>query len=188
MADFDIEFCPYCGEEINYMANTCYQCGEDLPEGASFCPHCGEEVDEGLICEECGEVISEDDVEKYNQLSQEEKTALREAYLQKTSEEMAADEAMQKELEEKRRKELEQSKISKDQDEALINEVTDFIKSHISFDCKLKVSLTLTYIEIQAKVIDTGYSLSARIPQKDIATALPKFAQALNAIHEVVGK
>ena len=179
MADFDIEFCPYCGEEINYMANTCYQCGEDLPEGASFCPHCGEEVDEGgLICEECGEVISEEDVEKYNQLSQEEKTALREAYLQKKSEEMAADEAMQKELEEKRRKELEQSKISKDQDETLINEVTDFIKSHIS----------LTYIEIQAKVIDTGYSLSARIPQKDIATALPKFAQALNAIHEVVGK
>ena len=189
MADFDIEFCPYCGEEINYMANTCYKCGEYLPEDASFCPHCGEEVDEGgLICEECGEVISEEDVEKYNQLSQEEKTALREAYLQKKSEEMAADEAMQKELEEKRRKELEQSKISKDQDETLINEVTDFIKSHISFDCKLKVSLTLTYIEIQAKVIDTGYSLSARIPQKDIATALPKFAQALNAIHEVVGK
>ena len=187
MADFDIEYCPYCGEEINYMANTCYQCGEDLPEGASFCPHCGEEVDEGLICEECGEVISEEDVEKYNQLSQEEKTALREAYLQKKSEEMAADEAMQKELEEKRRKELEQSKISKDQDETLINEVTDFIKSHISFDCKLKVSLTLTYIEIQAKVIDTGYSLSARIPQKDIATALPKFVQALIATYEVVG-
>ena len=187
MADFDIEYCPYCGEEINYMANTCYQCGEDLPEGASFCPHCGEEVDEGLICEECGEVISEEDVEKYNQLSQEEKTALREAYLQKKSEEMAADEAMQKELEEKRRKELEQSKISKDLDEALINEVTDFIKSHISFDCKLKVSLTLTYIEIQAKVIDTGYSLSARIPQKDIATALPKFVQALIATYEVVG-
>ena len=165
MADFDIEFCPYCGEEINYMANTCYQCGEDLPEGASFCPHCGEEVDEsGLICEECGEVISEEDVEKYNQLSLEEKTALREAYLQ-----------------------LEQHKNSIDQDEALINEVTDFIKSHISFDCKLKVSLTLTYIEIQAKVIDTGYSLSARIPQKDIATALPKFVKALIATHEVVG-
>ena len=189
MADFDIEFCPYCGEEINYMANTCYQCGEDLPEGASFCPHCGEEVDEsGLICEECGEVISEEDVEKYNQLSQEEKTALREAYLQKKSEEMAADEALQKEVEEKRRKDLEQSKISKDQDEALINEVTDFIKSHISFDCKLKISFTLIYIEIQARIIDTGYTLTAKILQKDKATALPKFAQALNAIHEVVGK
>ena len=188
MADFDIEYCPYCGEEINYMANTCYKCGEYLPEGASFCPHCGEEVDEGLICEECGEVISEDDVEKYNQLSQEEKTALREAYLKKKEEELAADEAMQKEMEEKRRKDLEQHKNSKDQDEALINEVTDFIKSHISFDCKLKISLTLTYIEIQAKVIDTGYSLSARIPQKDMATALPKFVKALIATHEVVGK
>ena len=76
------------------------QCGEDLPEGASFCPHCGEEVDEsGLICEECGEVISEEDVEKYNQLSLEEKTALREAYLQKKSEEKAKDEALQKEVE-----------------------------------------------------------------------------------------
>ena len=189
MADFDIEFCPYCGEEINYMANTCYQCGEDLPEGASFCPHCGEEIDDGgLICEECGEVISEEDVEKYNHLSQEEKTALREAYLQKKSEKMAKDEALQKEVEDKRRNDLEQLKISKDQDEALINEVTDFIKSHISFDCKLKISLTLTFIEILAKIVDTGYALSARIPQKDIATALPKFVKALIATHEVVSK
>lgn len=189
MADFDIEFCPYCGEEINYMANTCYQCGEDLPEGASFCPHCGEEVDEsGLICEECGEVISEEDVEKYNQLSLEEKTALREAYLQKKSEEKAKDEALHKEVEEKRRKDQEQNQISKDQDEALINEVTDEIKSQIAFECKLKVSLTLTYIEIQAKIVDTGYSLSARFLQKDRATALPKFVQALKATYDVVSK
>lgn len=189
MAGFDIEFCPFCGEEINYMANTCSECGENLPEGASFCPHCGEEVDVGgLICEECGEVISEEDVEKYNQLSQEEKTALREAYLQKKSEELAKDEALQKEVEEKRRKDLEQYSISKAKDEALINEITDEIKSQITFDCKLKVSVTLTYIEIQAKVIDTGYSLSARIPQKDIATALPKFVKALIATHEVVSK
>jgi len=92
------------------------------------------------------------------------------------------------EVEEERRKDLEQHKNSIDQDEALINEVTDFIKSHISFDCKLKISLTLTYIEIQAKIVDTGYSLSARIPQKDIATALPKFVKALIATHEVVRK
>lgn len=64
MADFDIEYCPYCGEEINYMANTCYVCGEDLPEGASFCPHCGEEVDgDSFICNECGKEITEEDVE-----------------------------------------------------------------------------------------------------------------------------
>ena len=189
MADFDIEYCPYCGEEINYMANTCYECGEDLPEGASFCPHCGEEVDEGgLICEECGEVISEDDVEKYNQLSQEEKTALREAYLQKKSEKMAKDEALLKEVEEKRRKDQEQNQFSKDQEEALINETTEYIKSQISFDCKLKVSLTLTYIEIQATIVDTGYSLSARFLQKDRATALPKFVKALVATYEVVSK
>ena len=100
---------------------------------------------------------------------------------------MAKDEALQKEVEDKRRNDLEQLKISKDQDEALINEITDFIKSHISFDCKLKVSLTLTYIEIQAKVVDTGYALSARILQKDIATALPKFVKALIATYEVVG-
>ena len=188
MADFDIEFCPFCGEEINYMANTCSECGEDLPEDASFCPHCGEEVDEGgLICEECGEVICEEDIEKYNQLSQEEKTALRESYLQKKSEELAKDEALQKEVEEKRRKDLEQYSISKAKDEALINEITDEIKSQITFDCKLKVSLTLTYIEIQARIVDIGYSLSARILQKDIATALPKFVKALIATHEVVG-
>ena len=189
MAGFDIEFCPYCGEEINYTANTCSECGEDLPFGASYCPNCGEEVDgDTLICNECGEEITEEDVEKYNQLSQEEKTALREACLKKKSEEMAADEALQKELEEKRRKDQEQYRISKAQDDALINEITDEIKSQISFDCKLKVSLTLYYIEIQARIIDTGYTLTAKILQKDKATALPKFAQALNAIHEVVGK
>ena len=188
MADFDIEFCPHCGEEINYTANTCSVCGADLPLGASYCPNCGEEVDgDTLICNECGEEITEKEVERYNQLSQEEKTALREAYLKKKSEEMAADEALQKEVEEKRRKNLEQRIISKDQDEALINEVTEEIKSKITFDCKLKVSLTLTYIEIQARIVDTGYSLSARILQKDIATALPKFVKALIATHEVVG-
>ena len=188
MAGFDIEFCPYCGEEINYTANTCSVCGADLPLGASYCPNCGEEVDgDTLICNECGEEITEEDVEKYNQLSQEEKTALREACLKKKSEELAADEVLQKELEEKRRKDREQYRISKAQDEALINEIIDEIKSQITFDCKLKISLTLTYIEIQAKVIDTGYSLSARIPQKDIATALPKFVKALIATHEVLG-
>ena len=170
MADFDIEFCPHCGEEINYTANTCSVCGADLPLGASYCPNCGEEV------------------ERYNQLSQEEKTALREAWLKKKSEEMAADEALQKELEEKRRKDREQYGISKAQDEALINEITDEIKSQITFDCKLEVSLTLYYIEIQAKIVDTGYTLSKSFLQKDRATALPKFVKALIAIYEVVGK
>ena len=189
MADFDIECCPHCGEEINHMANTCSECGEDLPFGASYCPNCGEEVDgDSFVCNECGKEITEEDVEKYNQLSQEEKTALREAYLQKKSEEMAKDEALQNELEEKRRKDLEQNQISKDQDEALINEITDDIKSQISFDCKLKVSLTLTYIEIQAKIVDTGYLLSAKILQKDRATALPKFVKALKATYDVVSK
>ena len=189
MADFDIEFCPHCGEEINYTANTCSVCGADLPLGASYCPNCGEEVDgDTLICNECGEEITEEEVERYNQLSQEEKTALREACLKKKSEEMAADEALQKELEEKRRKDQEQYRISKAQDDALINEITDEIKSQISFDCKLKVSLTLYYIDIQAKIIDTGYTLSKSFLQKDRATALPKFVKALIAIHEVAGK
>ena len=189
MADFDIEFCPHCGEEINYTANTCSECGEDLPFGASYCPNCGEEVDgDTLICNECGEEITEEDVEKYNQLSQEEKTALREACLKKKEEEMAADEATQKELEEKRRKDREQYRISEAQDEALINEITEEIKSQITFDCKLKVSLTLTYIEIQAKIDDTGYTLSRNFLQKDRATALSQFVKALIAIHEVAGK
>ena len=189
MADFDIEFCPHCGEEINYVASTCSECGEDLPFGASYCPNCGEEVDgDTLICNACGEEITEEDVEKYNQLSQEEKTALREACLKKKVEELAAYEALQKEMEEKRRKDREQNRISKAQEDALINEITDEIKSQITFDCKLKVSLTLTYIEIQAKIVDIGYTLSRNFLQKDKATALPKFIQALIAIHEVAGR
>lgn len=188
MADFDIEFCPHCGKELNYTANTCSDCGEDLPSGASYCPNCGEEVDDyKLICAECGKTITEEDVDKYNQLSQEEKAALHEAYLQKQSEEIAKYEALRKEVEKKRRMDREQYKISKAPDEAIINEITDYIKSQVSFDCKLSASLTLTFIEIKAKIIDTGYTVSAKLYQKDKATALPKFVQALNAIHNIVG-
>ena len=95
---------------------------------------------------------------------------------------------LQNELEEQRRKDREQDRISKAQDDALINEITDEIKSQITFDCKLKVSLTLTYIEIQVKIVDTGYTLSKSFLQKDRATALPQFVQALIAIYEVAGK
>ena len=186
MADFDIEFCPHCGRELNYMANTCSECGEDLPLGASYCPNCGAEVDD--CCTECGETITKEDVDKYNQLSQEGKVALREAYLQKQLEARAKNEALIKELKEKRRMDREQHKINKAQDEATINEITDYIKSQVSFDCKLSASLTLTFIEIKAKIIDTGYTVSAKFYQKDKATALPKFVESLIAIHNIVGK
>ena len=186
MADFDIEFCPHCGKEINYMANTCPECGEDLPLGASYCPNCGEEVDD--CCTECGETITKEDVDKYNQLSQEGKVALREAYLQKLTERKVNYEALIKDLKEKRRMHQEQHKISEAQDEAIINEITDYIKSQVSFDCKLSASLTLTFIEIKAKIIDTGYTVTAKFYQKDKATALPKFVESLNAIHNIVGK
>ena len=189
MADFDIEFCPHCGKELNYTANTCSDCGEDLPSGASYCPNCGEEVDDyKLICAECGKTITEEDVDKYNQLSQEEKAALHEAYLQKQSEEIAKYEALRKEVEKKRRMDREQYKISKAPDEAIINEITDYIKSQVSFDCKLSASLTLTFIEIKAKIVDTGYTVYAKFNQKDKATALPKFVESLTAIQNIVGK
>ena len=186
MADFDIEFCPHCGREINYMANTCSECGEDLPLGASYCPNCGEEVDD--CCTECGETITKEDVDKYNQLSQEEKAALRKAYMQKLLEKKANYKALIKDLKEKRRMHQEQHKINKAQDEAIINEITDDIKSQVSFDCKLSASLTLTFIEIKAKIVDTGYTVSAKFYQKDKATALPKFVESLIAIHNIVGK
>ena len=189
MVDFDIEFCPHCGREINYMANTCSECGADLPLGASYCPNCGEEVNDcELICTECGETITKEDVEKYNQLSQEGKAALREAYLQKLTERKANYKALINDLKEKRRKDQEQHKISKAQDEAIINEITDYIKSQVSFDYKLSASLTLTFIEIKAKIVDTGYTISAKFYQKDKATALPKFVESLIAIHNIVGK
>ncbi len=189
MADFDIEYCPHCGRELNYWADTCSECGEDLPLDASYCPNCGEEVDDlELICTECGEEITKEDVKKYNQLSQEGKAALREAYLQRQLEVRAKNEVLQKEVEEKRRMHQEQHKISKAQDEAIINEITDYIKSQVSFDCKLSASLTLTFIEIKAKIIDTGYTVSAKFYQKDKATALPKFVESLIAIQNIVGK
>ena len=157
-----------------------------LALGASYCPNCGEEVDD--CCTECGEKITAENVEKYNQLSQEEKAALREAYQQKLTEKKAKYEALIKELKEKRRIDQVQNKISKVQDEAIINEITDYIKSQVSFDCKLSASLTLTFIEIKAKIVDTGYTVSAKFYQKDKATALPKFVESLIAIHNIVGK
>ena len=67
-----------------------------------------------------------------------------------------------------------------------VNEITNYIKSQVPFDCKLKVSVTLFFINLQAKIIDTNYTLSAMIYKKD--KALPKFAQALIAIHKVTDK
>ena len=79
MIYFDIEYCPHCGTEINYVTYTCSTCGEELPEGTLFCPQCGEDVDDDfLVCAECGNDITEEDIDNYNQLSDEEKTALRE--------------------------------------------------------------------------------------------------------------
>ena len=46
MIDFDIDFCPHCGTEINYAANSCPECEEILPEDASFCPYCGVELED----------------------------------------------------------------------------------------------------------------------------------------------
>lgn len=69
-----------------------------------------------------------------------------------------------------------------------VNEITNYIKSQVPFDCKLKVSVTLVFINLQAKISNTNYTLSAMIYQKDKATALPKFAQALIAIHKVTDK
>ena len=177
MADFDIELCPHCGKELNYMANTCPECGEDLPLGASYCPNCGEEVD--FCCTECGETITKEDVDKYNQLSHEEKAALREAYLQKLSEKKANYEALIKKLKEKRRKDQEQHKISKAQDEAIINEITDCIKSQVSFDCKLSASLTLTFIDIKAKIMRFDVVVSFNIkPQDGIKTLYEEINKA----------
>lgn len=189
MIDFDIECCPHCGTEINYVAYTCPTCGEELPEGALFCPQCGEDVDDdSLVCVECGNDITEEDIDNYNQLSDEEKIALRETYMQKVSEEEKEAEEFRKEEERKRKQEQDLLAVSKAKDEAIVNEITNYIKSQVPFDCELKVSVTLVLINLQAKIINTNYTLSAMIYQKDKATALPKFAQALIAIHKVADK
>lgn len=59
-----------------------------MTEGGSFCPYCGA-YESSLYCNNCGEEITEEDVEEYNQLTDEEKIVLTEAYLQKKAEEEA---------------------------------------------------------------------------------------------------
>lgn len=73
MVDFDIEYCPHCGAVIIYEANTCIECGGQMTEGGSFCPYCGS-YESSLYCNNCGEEITEEDVEKYNQLTDEKKS------------------------------------------------------------------------------------------------------------------
>lgn len=182
---FYVEYCPHCGTEINYDANTCTVCGEEMTEGGSYCPYCGEEYESSLYCYECGEEITEEDVERYNQLSDEDKIALPEAYLQKKAEEEAKAKVWREKLKEKDKLRQERIAIRKAQETILINEVVEYIKSNVSFDCKLNVIISLTAIRIQANILDLAYALTATFKKEDKATALPKFTQALIAIHEV---
>lgn len=189
MLDFDIYCCPHCGEKINYKAGTCPECGEVLPVGAYYCPFCGQAVDDDeLICPECDEEITQADVENYNQLTPEGKAAQHEAFRQKLVEEQAKREAWLKELEEERRAQQEQDTINKAQDEAIVNEITDFIKSQVSFDCKLDASLSFAYIEIKARILNTGYTVAAKFHKKDKSAALPAFVASLIAVHNIVDK
>ncbi len=187
MIDFDIEYCPHCGMEINYEANTCTECGEEMTEGGSFCPYCGA-YEPSLHCNNCGEEITEEDVERYNQLTDEEKIALPEAYLQKKAEEEAEAEARREKLKEEKKLREERIAIEKAQETILINEIVEYIKSYVSFDCKLDVIISLTSIRVQAKILDIAYTLTATFNKEDKATALPKFTQTLIAIREVASK
>lgn len=78
--------------------------------------------------------------------------------------------------------------MKEDQKAILINEVVEYIKSNISFDCKLDVIISITSIRIQAKILDIAYALTATFNKEDKAIALPKFTQALIAIREVASK
>lgn len=187
MIDLNIEYCPHCGALINYEANTCTECGEKMTEGGSFCPYCGA-YESSLYCNNCGEEITEEDVEKYNQLTDEEKKALTETYLQKKAEEEAEAESSRGKFKEKEKLRRERIAMKEDQKAILINEVVEYIKSNISFDCKLDVIISITSIRIQAKILDIAYALTATFIKEDKATALPKFTQALIAIREVVSK
>ena len=187
MIDFNIEYCPYCGAVINYEANTCTECGEKMTEGGSFCPYCGA-YESSLYCNNCGEKITEKDVEKYNQLTDEEKIVLTEAYLQKKAEVEAEVKARREKFKEGEKLRRERIAMKEAQETILINEVIEYIKSNVSFDCKLDVIISLTSIRIQAKILDIAYALTATFNKEDKATALPKFTQALIAIREVASK
>lgn len=187
MIDFDVEYCPHCGVEINYEANTCTECGGKMIEGGSFCPYCGAD-EPSLYCNNCGEEITEEDVERYNLLTDEEKIALHETYLQKKAEEDAEEEARREKLKEARKLSEERIAIEKAQETILINEVVEYIKSNVSFDCKLDVIISLTSIRIQARILDIAYTLTATFNKEDKAIALPKFTQTLIAVREVAGK
>lgn len=187
MIDLNIEYCPHCGAVINYEANTCTECGEIMTEGGSFCPYCGA-YESSLYCNNCGEEITEEDVEKYNQLTDEKKIALTETYLQKKAEEEVEAESSRGKFKEKEKLRRERIAMKEDQKAILINEVVEYIKSNISFDCKLDVIISITSIRIQAKILDIAYALTATFNKEDKAIALPKFTQALIAIREVASK
>lgn len=183
MIDFDIDICPHCGTEINYAANSCPECEGILPEDASFCPYCGVELEDVFYCDECHEVINAEDIEKYNQLSDKERATLHEEYLRKKAEQEAEHEALVKQLNEERKKNDAEAAINKAKEDAEINELADYIKSQIPFDCKLKISLSFTSVEIEAK--NMGYSIYVRFYKEERERVLANFIKALITIHEV---
>lgn len=158
-----------------------------MTEGGSFCPYCGA-YESSLYCNNSGEEITEEDVEEYNQLTDEEKIVLTEAYLQKKAEEEAEAELSRGKFKVEEKLRQERIAMKEAQKTILINEVIEYIKSNVSFDCKLDVIISLTSIRIQAKILDIAYALAATFIKEDKATALPKFTQALIAIREVASK
>ncbi len=132
MIEFDIDRCPHCGQEIGFEANTCPECGAELPDDASYCPECGENVEEYyLTCDNCSKDITEEDIEAFNQLSEEEK----EEHVRHLHEEIEAQrkdyEEYLKQREKQRREEAREyrarQKAIAEADESTINAVRDLV-------------------------------------------------------------
>lgn len=191
--DFDITFCPHCGKEIGYIANTCPECGEAIEDFYEYCPYCGEYLPHEYHCPDCHKEITADDVKSFNALSEKEKNALKEGYRIRLHEEFIKQQEREAEREKERqrlRKENQEAREKKGDIEKpskqWSNDIADYIKSIAGESLEVSVEPTYSSLIIQVP-IDKKKVIAFTIMQdnwKDriqpFIKALPKIKEALN--------
>ncbi len=181
MADFDVDFCPHCGEELNYVGGTCSECGSDVPEDAEYCPGCGVPIErEYYVCGRCLDEITEAEMRKFNAMPEDERAkhihGLNKAFEVKRKQRKAETEEWIKQRK-MAREEYRKIQAQKDEEEAkLIKEVETLLAGKV--DTLKSVKITAAWIE--TAFIKDGHTCKLSVLKKDWRAALPRMLDSLN--------
>ncbi len=181
MLDIDVEFCPHCGEELNYVGGTCPDCGSDVPADAEYCPGCGVPIEqEYYVCSRCLEEITEAEVAALNAMPEDGRAkhihGLNKAFEEREKQRETEIEQREKQREIER-KEYRKIQAQKDREEAeLVKEVEALLAGNV--DTIKSVKITAAWIE--TAFIKDGHTCKLSVLKKDWHTALPRLLDSLN--------